>query len=160
MQYLYRIMLLLRFRLGCVAVTTEGYVAVAVRDDVTAGSSNGGRGSAAARRMAVVESLAGRLVGGCDVRVTSKGGGDAPAWPYGVVAMETGHVVVSDAANHRVYVFDAELRLVRRFGRRGGRDRQFKSPRHLATTPDNNIIVSDYGNHCVKARSVVFARSC
>ena len=61
-------------------------------------------------------------------------------------------MVVSDAANHRVYVFDAELRLVRRFGGRGSRSRQFKSPRHLAITPDNDVLVSDYGNHCVKAR--------
>jgi len=135
-----------------VTATTEGYIAVAMCDDVTTGSSNGG-GGGFAHRVAVVQTLAGRVVGGCDVKPTSSRG-ELPPQPYGiVVAMETGHVVVSDAANHRVYVFDAEYQLVRRFGRRGSRNRQFKSPRHLAVTPDNDILVSDYGNHCVKARA-------
>lgn len=126
---------------------------MAMHDDVTTGSSNGGGGGGvSARRVAIVESLAGRVVGGCDVKVTSSRG-ELPPRPYGIaVAMETGHVVVSDAANDRVYVFDAEYRLVRRFGRRGSGNRQFRSPRHLAITPDNDVIVSDYGNHCVKAR--------
>ena len=134
------------FRLGCIAVTAEGYIAVAMHDDVTTGSSNGAR--AATRRVAVVESLAGRVVNECHVKPASKA--ELAPWPYGIVTTETGHVVVSDAANHCVYVFDADFRLARRIGRRGSRNRQFKSPRHLAITPNNDILVSDYGNHCVK----------
>jgi len=132
----------MRVRLACVGVTAEGYIAVAAHDDVKTGSSNG------AARVAVVESLAGRVIGECDVKPTSK---DVPPRPYGVATTELGHVVVSDSANHCVYVFDNEYRLTRRFGRRGSRNRQFKSPRHLAVTPNNDIMVSDYGNHCVKA---------
>jgi len=137
-------------RIGCVSVTTEGYIAVATRADVTAGSSN--VGSAACQRVAVMQSLTGRLVSRCDVKPASKD--EQVPWPYGIATTETGHVAVSDAANHCVLVFDAECRLVRRFGRRGSRNRQFKSPRHLATTPNDNILVSDYGNHCVKARAL------
>jgi len=135
-------------RLACVAVTAEGYLAVAMHDDVKTGngSSNGAR--AAARRVAVIESLAGRVVGECHIKPASKG--ELAPWPYGIATTENGHVVVSDAANHCVYVFDADYRFVRRFGRRGSRNRQFKSPRHLAITPNNDILVSDYGNHCVK----------
>ena len=119
-----------------------------MNDDVKTGSSNGGA-RAAARRVAVVESLAGRLVSQCEVKPASRG--ELPPWPYGIGTTESGHVVVSDAANHCVYVFDVDFRLVRRFGRRGSRNRQFKSPRHLAITADNDIMISDYGNHCVKA---------
>jgi len=139
--------MVLSVRLGCIAVTAEGYIAVAINDDVTTGTSNGGAG-VAPRRVAVVESLAGRVVGECDVKPASKG--ELPPWPYGVATTETGHVIVSDAANHCLYVFDADFRLVRRIGRRGSRNRQFKSPRHLAITANNDILVSDYGNHCVK----------
>lgn len=134
-------------RLACVAVTAEGYIAVAMHDGIKTGSSKGAR--AAARRVAVVESLAGRVVSECDVKPASKA--ELSPWPYGIATTENGHVVVSDAANHCVYVFDTDFRHVRRFGRRGSRNRQFKSPRHLAITPNNDILVSDYGNHCVKA---------
>jgi len=137
----------LRFRLACVAVTAEGYIAIAMHDDNKTGSSNGARAST--RRVAVVESLAGRVVNECDVKPASKR--ELSPWPYGIATTEKGHVVVSDAANHCVYVFDVDFQLVTRFGRRGSRNRQFKSPRHLAITPNNDILVSDFGNHCVKA---------
>jgi len=80
------LLLLLWFRLGCVSVTTEGYLAVAMRDDVTTGSSNGGP-----RRVAVVESLAGRLVGGCDVKPASSKS-ELPVWPYGIATTDAGQV--------------------------------------------------------------------
>ena len=134
-------------RLACVAVTAEGYVAVAIHDDMKSGSSN--RARSAMRRVAVVESLAGRVVSQCEIKPASRG--EVPPWPYGIVTTETGHVVVSDAANHCIYIFDADYRLARRFGQRGSRNRQFKSPRHLAITPENDLLVSDYGNHCIKA---------
>ena len=70
--------------------------------------------------------------------------------PYGIAVTEDGHVIVSDAANHCITVFDADFRCVRRFGRRGSRSCQFKSPRYLAVTLRNDIVVSDYGNHTVK----------
>jgi len=140
-------------RLGCIAVTSEGYFAVAVCDDVTTGSSNGAR-AAGTRCVAVVESLAGRLVGQCSVKPASKS--ELTPWPYGIVTTESGHMVVSDAANHCLYVFDVDFRFIRRIGRRGSRNRQFKSPRHLAITPNNDILVSDYGNHCIKASLLLF----
>jgi len=121
-------------------------------NDVTVGgSSSGGSGGGAAAPVlvGVLESLAGRVVGECRlVKLTS-----LPPRPYGVVTSQTGHVVVSDAANDCLYVFDAgaEYRLLRRIGRRGSRNKQFKSPRHIAITSSNDVLVSDYGNHCLKA---------
>ena len=103
----------------------------------------------------MVESMVGRLVGGCDVKPAApsrNSDSELPPWPYGIATTHSGHVVVSDAAHHCIFVFDADLRLERRFGRRGSRNRQFKSPRHLAINSNNEILVSDYGNHCVKAR--------
>ena len=123
---------------------------MAAHGHITTGSSNGSR--ATARRVAVVQSLVGRVISGCDVKPAKKG--ELPLWPYGIAATETGHVVVSDAANHCIYVFDVDFRLLRRFGRRGSRNRQFKSPRHLAIAANNDFFVSDYGNHCVKARAM------
>jgi DNA-binding beta-propeller fold protein YncE len=144
-HYIYR-------RLGCCAVTAEGYIAVAVRDDII--TPVGGKSSADARmrrhRVAIIESLAGRQVATLDVTDVDKS--TAGSRPSGIAVTEDGHVIVSDAGNNCIMVFNADFRCIRRFGRHGSRNCQFKSPRYLAVTPKNEIAVSDYGNHAVKVR--------
>jgi DNA-binding beta-propeller fold protein YncE len=145
-------------RLGCCAVTPEGYIAVAVRGNVIVPTDGDSSAHSRMRRhcVAIVESLAGRQVAALDVTDVDKTVADSR--PCGIVVTEDGHVIVSDVGNNCIMIYNADFRLIRRFGRRGSRSSQFKSPRHLAVTPKNDIVVSDYGNHAVKVSRVNYCR--
>lgn len=69
--------------------------------------------------------------------------------PAGVSVTGDGRVVISDVGNDRVHVFGRDGDLMKIFGGRGSRGRQFKSPHHVKVTR-TDILVSDYDNHCVK----------
>ena len=134
-------------RVGCCAVTAEGFIAIAMNTDVT--PETGNSATVRQRRVAVIESLVGRQVASLEV-VESDKNSSTSVNPYGIAVTEDGHVIVSDIARNCVMVFDADFRCVKRFGRRGSRSCQFKLPRYLAVTPRNEIVVSDCGNHTVK----------
>ena len=67
----------------------------------------------------------------------------------GVSVTGDGRVVVTDVNNHRIHVFGNDQELVKSFGSRGSKGKQLKTPYHVKVTR-NDILVSDYDNHCVK----------
>ena len=120
----------------CVAVTAEGYIAVAMRKDVSVLSAH----------VATIESLAGREAGVCSVRTRSS----IKCVPHGIAVTNDNNIVVTDIGKHCVYVFDQEFNLVRQFGKYGHRAKQFKEPYFVTVNDNNDILVSDYGNHAIK----------
>lgn len=100
---------------------------------------------------------------GGQTRGSSRGQFD---WPCAVTVMHDGQVVVADAHNHRVQVFDTQLRFVRAIGERGDQTKEFKEPcavccgngKHRDATsgiPMHDLfVVADYGNKRVQVVSV------
>ncbi|MES1944488.1 NHL repeat containing protein [Salinisphaera sp. PC39] len=65
--------------------------------------------------------------------------------PYGIaVDPRNGNVLVTDAANQRVVVFDPSGRVVRTFGQNGDGPGQFALPTGVAVGPQGHIYVADY----------------
>lgn len=75
----------------------------------------------------------------------TEAGGKALAEPYGIgVDPRNGNVLVTDARNHRVVIFDAAGRFLREFGEEGDGRGQFALPGGVAVDPAGSIYVSDY----------------
>ena len=120
-----------------ITVTSEGYVAVALRKDITPQVAH----------MGVTQSLAGREISLLSAKIKNP----RDCQPHGIAITPDNYTVISDIGRNCVYVFDPELQMVRCFGKRGSKGRrQFKTPYFVAVTPTGDILVSDYGNHCVK----------
>ena len=72
--------------------------------------------------------------------------------PRGVAMNNRGQIIISnlEAKRHSVgiYTFDGKPYLV--FGTKGKGDKQFDRPYYLGADMYDRILVSDYGNHCVK----------
>ena len=75
-------------------------------------------------------------------------------WPCGVAISDDGHVIVTEYWGHCVTILDNEGKKVKSFGGKGGSGNvQFSSPRGVAITPDNFILVSD-SNHRIQKISM------
>ena len=66
--------------------------------------------------------------------------GDEIQGPFGIALNAKGTIVVSDYYGHSVYVFDSEGTFLRKIG-------QFKQPVSIVFVNDEDILVSDYGDH-------------
>ncbi len=55
-----------------------------------------------------------------------------------------GNVLVTDAGNQRVVIFNRNGELVRQFGTKGDGTGQFQRPTGIAVGPDDNVYVADY----------------
>ena len=65
-------------------------------------------------------------------------------FPWGVAVSDDGHVIVTEYWGHCVTILDNEGKKVKSFGGKGGSGNvEFFSPRGVAITPDNFILVSD-----------------
>ena len=65
-------------------------------------------------------------------------------WPVGVAVSDDGHVIVTEDDTNCVTILDNEGKKVKLFGGKGGRGNvNFFSPRGVAITPNNFILVSD-----------------
>ena len=56
-------------------------------------------------------------------------------------------IYVADACNHRVVVYDFDLKLVSTFGEPGTQKGQMRYPYGLAVMPDGSVVVSEFGNN-------------
>ena len=71
--------------------------------------------------------------------------------PTDVLVHSSGLVYVADCGNHRIAVFSQEGELVRTFGTQGGGKGEFKFPRGVGVSPDDqHLYVSDRNNHRVQ----------
>ena len=74
--------------------------------------------------------------------------------PYGVAVSDDGHVIVTECYAHCVTILDNEGKKVKSLGGKGGSGNvQFSTPRGVAITPDNFILVSD-DNHRIQKISM------
>ncbi len=71
-------------------------------------------------------------------------------WPYGIVINSKGQYIVSDAFNDVISIHQPDGKRVRQFGTSGMNSSQFRNPYHIAVDANDNILVSDCGNHCFK----------
>ena len=86
----------------CVAMTMEGFVAVAMRKDVTSNQAI----------VAITETFANREAGVYGVK-TSK---PLECQPHGIAVMTNNNTVVTDAAKHCIYIFNVEKELIVKVG--------------------------------------------
>jgi len=68
---------------------------------------------------------------------------------HGICIDRLNRYILTDQDKHNITVFGSQGKLFS-FGSFGHRNDQFKSPRFVTTSPENNIYVSDHHNHCVK----------
>ena len=120
----------------CVSMTAEGFLVVAMRKDITSSHAH----------VAVIESMAAREIS----VLSQKTRHPHDVMPHGIVVTNNNHFVVTDIGKHCVYVYDSEYQLVKQFGKKGSRSKQFKYPQYVTVNFRNDILVSDYGNHCIK----------
>lgn len=75
----------------------------------------------------------------------TEAGGRALNHPYGIaIDPRNGNVLVTDAENHRVVIFDESGGFLREFGEGGDGPGQFDLPTGVAVGPGGSIYVSDY----------------
>ena len=71
-------------------------------------------------------------------------------YPKELAVNDRDEIVVADALNHRVQVFDSNGTFLRSFGHRGENAGEFRSSVGVAINNDRNIFVADNGNHRVQ----------
>ena len=77
----------------------------------------------------------------------NKGEGDGEFnKPYCLSVNKAGHLMVCDALNHRVQVFELSGKFVTKFGSKG----EFNVPVSSAVLSDGRIAVSDFQNHRIQ----------
>ena len=83
--------------------------------------------------------------------IGKQGSGDGMfKYPKELAVNDRDEIVVADALNHRVQVFDSNGTFLRSFGHRGENAGEFRSSVGVAVNNDRNIFVADNGNHRVQ----------
>lgn len=67
--------------------------------------------------------------------------------PWGVAVSKDERVVVSDSESNCLLVFGKDGNLLLTIGKEGRGELEFKSPRGLACTPNNHVVVAERNNH-------------
>ena len=60
------------------------------------------------------------------------------------------YLIVSDAGEHCIKVFDINGNFLYKFGNKGNRDGEFKDPHFLSVNKAGHLMVCDRGNHRVQ----------
>jgi len=63
---------------------------------------------------------------------------------------KAGHLLVCDAGNHRIQVFELSGKFVTKFGTSGCKAGEFDRPISTAVLNDGRIVVSDFRNHRIQ----------
>ena len=83
-----------------------------------------------------------------------EGSGDGMfKYPVGVAVSDGDEIVVADALNHRVQVFDSNGTFLRSFGHKGENDGEFNYPIGIAVNKGRQIFVADRYNHRIQILS-------
>ena len=83
--------------------------------------------------------------------IGKQGSGDGMfKYPKELAVNDRDEIVVADALNHRVQVFDSKGTFLRSFGQRGENAGEFRCSVGVAINNDRNIFVADNGNHRVQ----------
>ncbi|XP_055837157.1 protein wech [Episyrphus balteatus] len=71
-------------------------------------------------------------------------------YPWDVAVNSRRQIAVTDSRNHRIQQFDSEGRFIRQIVfDNNGPSKSIAAPRGICYTPQGNIIVSDFDNHCL-----------
>ncbi|XP_035671731.1 tripartite motif-containing protein 2-like isoform X2 [Branchiostoma floridae] len=68
----------------------------------------------------------------------------------GIAVDKLGRIIVTDAINHSVCIFEPDGTQIHQFGTKGSADDEFKAPSYVTVNSKSHIIVSDTRNHCIK----------
>ena len=69
--------------------------------------------------------------------------------PWGVTVSNE-LVYVAERDSHRISIFTLEGQLIRTIGSRGSGPGQFNHPSAIAFSPDGDMYIADYSNHCIQ----------
>ena len=82
---------------------------------------------------------------------TDVGSGQGKFWfPRAIAISPAGEIVVSEALNNRVQVFDREAKFLRLFGNKGRGNGNLDNPTGVAITASGNIVVADEKNYRIQ----------
>lgn len=115
----------------------------------------------AGRRLLVTDADANKVValslaGDIELEIGRPGGGDGEFnIPVDVTVNTKGNIIVADAMNARIQVFDPKGVFLFKFGRRGDGPSDFQQIKAVATDSDNNIYVTDARSH----RIIIYSSS-
>ena len=70
--------------------------------------------------------------------------------PKGIAVDKSGHLVVVDSKQSCIFVFQANGKVVQKFGTRGSDPSKLAGPQFVAINSLGHIIVSDFHNHAIK----------
>ncbi len=73
-----------------------------------------------------------------------------PSPPSGMVWTPTGELILADDFNHRIQVFDAQMKLKTCFGQKGKQPGEFQYPKGIALDAEGHLYVTDSWNHRVQ----------
>ena len=76
--------------------------------------------------------------------------------PKGVIVDNDGRIIVVDNKQSCICIFQNNGKFLHKFGSRGNQEHQLAGPHFCAVTKDNDIVVSDFHNHCVKVNGSYF----
>ncbi len=78
--------------------------------------------------------------------ITIEGEERAKFRPGGLAVLDDGRVIVTDAGNHRYYVFDKDGKVLIKKGKKGSKPGEFVSPDEITLTPDGKVLLVDVMN--------------
>ena len=84
------------------------------------------------------------------------GGGDRTGqfnYPRGIALSKDNKLFICDCSNHRIQVFDTNLKFIFRFGKQGSGEGEMRFPADLAFDPAGNLYVADSSNNRVQVFS-------
>ena len=70
--------------------------------------------------------------------------------PHCLSVDKVGNLIVCEADNNRIQVFESNGKFVTQFGRKGTKVGEFNTPVSTAILSDGRIVVSDFNNHRIQ----------
>ena len=87
---------------------------------------------------------------GSDGKFINKIGTGKLIGPKGVCVDSNNNIIVVDNKSSTILIFTSTGKLLNKFGSRGAEDQQLCGPHFVAVNNSNQIVVSDFHNHCIK----------